>query len=95
MRDTNRAAFNRAFFYQAMRTLNMDERRSIFFVLIGKGLHTLYNLEALSLSVNLTVRESDLPLLQTVLRRLSPTMTNCLVPLSTSCGSSASNPNLP
>jgi hypothetical protein len=59
-------------FYQAMRSLNMNKRRYLFFVLIGKDLHTLYNLEALSLSANLTVREADLPLLHTVLRKAIP-----------------------
>ncbi|MDR3088371.1 MAG: hypothetical protein LBU39_00950 [Desulfobulbaceae bacterium] len=59
-------------FYRAMRAMNMIKRRYIFFVLIGKNLHTLYNLEALSLSANLTVREDDLPLLHTVLRKAIP-----------------------
>jgi len=59
-------------FYRAMRSMNMNKRRYIFFVLIGKNLHTLYNLEALSLSANLTVRETDLPLLHTVLRKAIP-----------------------
>ena len=59
-------------FYRAIRTMNMVKRRYIFFVLIGKNLNTLYNLEALSLSANLTVRESDLPLLHTVLRKAIP-----------------------
>jgi len=59
-------------FYRAMRMMSMSKRRYIFFVLIGKELHTLYNLEALSMSANLTVRESDLPLLHTVLRKAIP-----------------------
>jgi hypothetical protein len=64
--------FQSGAFYQAMRSMNMGKRRYIFFVLIGKNLHTLYNLEALSLSANLTVNEADLPLLHTVLRKAIP-----------------------
>jgi len=64
--------FQSGVFYRAMRSMSMSKRRYIFFVLIGKKLHTLYNLEALSLSANLTVRETDLPLLHTVLRKAIP-----------------------
>jgi len=64
--------FQSGAFYRTMRMMNMSKRRYIFFVLIGKELHTLYNLEAFSLSANLTVRESDLPLLHTVLRKAIP-----------------------
>ena len=64
--------FQSGVFYRAMRMMNMAKRRYIFFVLIGKKLHTLYNLEALSLSANLTVRESDLSLLHIVLRKAIP-----------------------
>jgi len=64
--------FQSGIFYRAMRSMSMSKRRYIFFVLIGKDLHTLYNLQALSLSANLTVRETDLPLLDTVLRKAIP-----------------------
>jgi len=64
--------FQSGILYRAMRLMNMSKRRYIFFVLIGKELHTLYSLEALSLSANLTVREADLPLLHTVLRKAIP-----------------------
>jgi len=70
--DYEPGGFTSGVFYRAMRAMSMIKRRYIFLVLIGKELHTLYDLEALSLSANLTVRESDLPLLHTVLRKAIP-----------------------
>lgn len=56
-------------FHHFMRRMSMDRRRHIFYVLVGDQLHTLYALEALSLSANLTVNTSDLPYLDAILRR--------------------------
>ncbi|WP_153305915.1 response regulator [Desulfogranum mediterraneum] len=42
-------------FHDYICWLPMERRRTIFYVLLGRELHTLYDLEALSLSANLTV----------------------------------------
>ncbi len=49
--------------------LPMDRRRHIFYVLIGQNFHTLYNLEALTISANLVVNEADLQYLSVILRK--------------------------
>lgn len=46
-------------FHQQMSAMPMDKRRSIFYVLIGKQMHTLYNLQALALSANVVVNETE------------------------------------
>jgi hypothetical protein len=50
----------------------MDRRRYIFYILIGEQFHTLYNLEALAFSANLTVNTADLRHLDIVLRKSIP-----------------------
>ncbi|WP_028585699.1 zinc ribbon domain-containing protein [Desulfogranum mediterraneum] len=52
--------------------LPMERRRYIFYILISPSLHTLYNLEALALSANLTVNTADLNHLDLVLRKAIP-----------------------
>lgn len=59
-------------FHTHMRNLPMDRRRYIFYILIGDIFHTLYNLEALACSANLTVNSSDLRHLDIVLRKSIP-----------------------
>ncbi len=59
-------------FHAYMRNLAMDRRRYIFYILIGDTLHTLYNLEALACSANLTVNTGDLPHLDIILRKSIP-----------------------
>jgi CheY-like chemotaxis protein len=60
-------------FHTHMRTLSMDRRRYIFYILIGDTLHTLYNLEALAFSANLIVNTADIPHLDVILRKSIPT----------------------
>lgn len=59
-------------FHAYMRNLTMERRRYIFYILIGNDFHTLYNLEALAYSANLTVNSSDLSHLDIVLRKSIP-----------------------
>ncbi|MBC8209117.1 MAG: hypothetical protein H8E79_08130 [Desulfobulbaceae bacterium] len=56
-------------FHTFMRAMKMNRRRSILYVLLGPEFHTLYDLEALSLSANLVMNEKELPMTKTVLRR--------------------------
>ncbi len=44
-------------------------RRMIYYVLVGSHLHTMYNLEALSLSANMVINDSDLKHLFVVLKK--------------------------
>ena len=59
-------------FHTYMRNLPMERRRYIFYILIGDNFHTLYDLEALAYSANLTVNSSDLRHLDIVLRKSIP-----------------------
>ncbi|WP_028317783.1 hypothetical protein [Desulfobulbus elongatus] len=63
---------DRSLFHAHMRNLAMERRRYIFYILIGEQFHTLYNLEALAHSANLTVNSSDLHHLDIVLRKAIP-----------------------
>lgn len=49
--------------------LPMTRRRHLFYMLIGPGLHTLYNLEALSLSANVVVNDADIELLPVIFKK--------------------------
>lgn len=56
-------------FHDYMRAMNMDHRRRIFYILVGDELNTLYDLEALALSANLTVNTEELDSLPLILRK--------------------------
>jgi len=58
--------------HDALCALPMVRRRGIFYILLGPGLSTLYELQALALSANLVVGEGDLPRFGQVLRRAIP-----------------------
>lgn len=60
-------------FHAHMRNLAMDRRRYMFYILLGDGFHTLYHLEALAHSANLTVNTNDLRHLDVILRKAIPT----------------------
>jgi hypothetical protein len=59
-------------FHAHMRKMAMDRRRYIFYILLGSTFHTLYNLEALAHSANLTVNTSDLRHFDIILRKAIP-----------------------
>lgn len=59
-------------FHKFMCNMSMTKRRYIFFVLIGKELHTLYDLEALAYSANIVVNEQDVSHFSTILRKAIP-----------------------
>jgi hypothetical protein len=54
-------------FHNHICWLPPTKRRSIYYVIIGPNLHTLFNLEALTLSANLVVRDSDVLYLEKIL----------------------------
>ncbi len=62
----------RSAFHNHMRMLPMDRRRYVFYILLGNNLHTLYDMEALACSANLTVNTSDLGHLDVILRKAIP-----------------------
>ncbi|WP_028582618.1 hypothetical protein [Desulfogranum japonicum] len=59
-------------FHQYMCKLTMDRRRYIFYILIGQHFSSLYDLEALANSANLTVNSKDLKHLEVILRKAIP-----------------------
>jgi len=59
-------------FHQFMRDMSMLKRRFIFYILVGPGFSTLYDLEALANSANLVVNDREIPELLTILRKAIP-----------------------
>ena len=59
-------------FYRCISSMGMNKRRYIFLTLIGEHLHTMYELEAVTCSANLTVKESDLVHLLPIMRKAIP-----------------------
>lgn len=59
-------------FHNYMRHMPMERRRYIFYILLSKSFHSLYQLEALGHSANLTVAEQDLPYFDVILRKSIP-----------------------
>lgn len=45
------------------------KRRGIYYVLVGPNLHTMYDLEALSLSVNMVINNRELKYLKSILKK--------------------------
>jgi len=68
-------------FHEYMRTMPMERRRYIFYILIGPEFHTLYNLQALAASANLVVNEGDLQHFDVVLRKAIPEYEELFGPL--------------
>ena len=68
-------------FHAYMRSLPMERRRYIFYILIGDRFHTLFDLEAMANSANLTVNTADLKHLDIVLRKAIPSYEELFGPL--------------
>ncbi|WP_456386301.1 hypothetical protein [Desulfolithobacter sp.] len=68
-------------FHQFMRKMAMDRRRYVFYILMGPEFHSLYNLQALSLSANLVVNDKDLKYFDTILRKAIPEYEELFGPL--------------
>jgi hypothetical protein len=56
-------------FHKYMKKMTMVRRRYIFYILVGPEFHTLYSLEALINSANLTINEKDIEHLKTIYKR--------------------------
>jgi len=52
-----------------IKWLPLPKRRTMFYILVGPHFHTLYDLEALSLSVNLTIHDADVEHMKTILSK--------------------------
>ncbi len=59
-------------FHRYICGLPMTRRRHIFYILVGDDRTTMYDLEALSLSVNLTLNTKDIKHISLILRRMIP-----------------------
>lgn len=68
-------------FYSYMRTMSMTKRRYIFFALVGKKMHTLYDLQALAYSSNIVVNDKDVGYFGTILRKAIPDYESLFGPL--------------
>jgi len=68
-------------FHSFMRTMPMERRRYIFYILFGSQMHSLYDLEALAYSANLVVGEKDLKHLNLILRKSIPTYEELFGPI--------------
>lgn len=67
--DKQKNPLEKSILHSYMRRLPMSRRRLIYYVLIGPDFNTLYDLEALSLSVNLVVNDRDVAKLDLILRK--------------------------
>lgn len=56
-------------FHQQMALMPMERRRSLFYALIGKEFHTLYNLEALANSANVVVNDAEVAHFDIILKK--------------------------
>lgn len=70
--DMEEGGLAQSAFHGHMGNLSMDRRRSVFYILLGSTLHTLYDLEALACSANLTVNTDDVRHLDVILRKAIP-----------------------
>lgn len=77
--------------HKYMARLSMARRRLIYYILVGAELHSLYNLEALSLSANLVVNDADVEQLATILRKGFREYEELFGPLLESLGSYEKN----
>lgn len=56
-------------FHAYMSAMTMDRRRYIFYLVVGEQFHTLYDLEAMTVSANLTLNPKELNHIDLVLKR--------------------------
>ncbi len=59
-------------FHAVMCQMNMEKRRQMLYILTGPEFNTLYNLEAMAYSANLTVNTNDLNHFAVILRKAIP-----------------------
>ncbi|MBW1749895.1 MAG: hypothetical protein JRJ37_04190 [Deltaproteobacteria bacterium] len=55
--------------YNYIKWLPISKRRTIFYILVGPALRTLYDLEALALSANLVINDADIEFLIPILKK--------------------------
>jgi len=63
------AGLDGSIFHEHMCGMGMSKRRYIYYVLIGPEFRTLYDLEALALSANLTVNDNEVKYIDTILKK--------------------------
>lgn len=67
--DGRQGSLEKSRLHNYMKWLPMTERRKIYYVLISPDFHTLYDLQALSLSANLLINPGDIDKVGTILRK--------------------------
>lgn len=73
-------------FHKTMRCMAMSRRRYIFYILVGPELHTLYDLQALALSANLTINDRDISRFGAILRKAIPAYEELFAPIMEEIG---------
>ena len=73
-------------FHQTMRRMPMSRRRYIFYILIGPEFHTLYDLQALAGSANLTINDQDIDKFGLVMRKAIPAYEELFAPIMEELG---------
>lgn len=73
-------------FHRYMRTMSMERRRYLFYILIGSSFNTLYNIEALAHSANLVINAKELEFVETILRKSIPEYEELFGPLMEEMG---------
>lgn len=67
--DGREGVLEKSILHNYMKWLPMTNRRQIYYVLIGPDFHTMYDLQALSLSANLVVNNRDIGKIDIILRK--------------------------
>lgn len=79
--DFEPGGLEKGVFYNYIRSMSMAKRRYIFFALVGKKMHTLYDLQALAYSANIVVNDKDVKYFGTILRKAIPDYESLFGPL--------------
>ncbi len=56
-------------FHAYMHSMSMDTRRYIYYIIVGREFHTLYDLEALSYSANVVINDNEIAHFDIILRK--------------------------
>lgn len=67
--EGQQGALEQSVLHHYMKWLPMSERRRIYYVLLGPDFHSMYDLQALSLSANLVINTRDINKLDIILRK--------------------------
>ncbi len=73
--------------HKTMQQMAMSRRRYIFYILIGPEFNTLYDLQALANSANLTINDRDVTQFGVIMRKAIPAYEDLFAPIMEEVGS--------